>query len=117
LVDWLVGGRAIHLDGKDTERNAPWDYRLNAGANSSCGRYAAIYERLETKAALLDSGKLLIDVNTGSILQNWPEVATGTRNDNILHEIEDRLPLAIDPMRRRFAVALNGCITVIEFEP
>lgn len=63
LIDWVGGGRVFHLDGTVVESHIIWGYRFDAAVQSISGRYAAIYERLGTKAVLLDSGELLRELN------------------------------------------------------
>jgi hypothetical protein len=63
LIDWGGGNRVYALDGKASYPNVNWSYRFDAAVQSPSGRYAAIYERLGTKAVLLDRGKFLRELN------------------------------------------------------
>jgi hypothetical protein len=64
LVDWVGGARVFTFDGVDHGRRVNFTYRFDAAASSPDGRYAVIYERLGTKALLLERGtKLLRELN------------------------------------------------------
>ncbi|MCX5659714.1 MAG: hypothetical protein NTW19_08335 [Planctomycetota bacterium] len=63
LMDWVGGNRKIQLDGKDSGPRVIWAYRFDAAIQSPSGRYAAVYERLGTKAVLLDNGEHLRELN------------------------------------------------------
>jgi hypothetical protein len=63
LVDWVGGGRAFRLDGAERPTSIYHAYRFDAATASRDGRFAAIYERLGTKALLLQDGKLLRELN------------------------------------------------------
>jgi len=63
LIDWAGGNRVFNLDGKESGPSVNWAYRFDAAVQSPSGRYAAIYERLGTKALILDRGKLVREVN------------------------------------------------------
>jgi hypothetical protein len=63
LVDWVGGVVVIGLDGKATDPRVHWGYRFDAAAQSASGRYAVIYQRLGTKALVLDRGKLIRELN------------------------------------------------------
>ena len=58
----------------------------------------------------------LIHLPTGRVLHRWPDLKTGHQNSSILLGQQDPLPpLALDPTRRRFAVADDETITVVIF--
>lgn len=60
----------------------------------------------------------LINRHSGEVVATWPDVATGKQNSSIIwHQEPLPPPLALDPARRRFAVAQADRITVFEFEP
>jgi hypothetical protein len=64
LVDWVSGGRAFALDGTERRARINFGYRFDAAVSSEDGLYAVIYERLGTKALLVDSaGRLLRELN------------------------------------------------------
>jgi hypothetical protein len=63
LVDWAGGARVFDLDGKDHGSRINYTYRFDAATSSPDGRYTVLYERLGTKALLLDGGKLLRELN------------------------------------------------------
>ena len=56
----------------------------------------------------------LFDVRTGKVVASWPEFKTGKQDSSIIHHIEGIAPFAVDPERKRFAVADEAKITVIE---
>lgn len=58
----------------------------------------------------------VIDLRTGSVIHRWPDLPTGKQNSSILWHHESPPPIALDPGRRRFAVAAGKQITVIEVE-
>jgi hypothetical protein len=56
----------------------------------------------------------VIDLRTGAIMREWPELETGQRNSSITWSQQKPMPpLALDPANRRFAVADGEAITVI----
>lgn len=63
LVDWAAGGHVYRLDGSFSPRHVNYAYRFDAAVCSPCGRFAAIYEKLGTKALLLDDGEVVREVN------------------------------------------------------
>lgn len=63
LIDWVRGGVVFGLDGTITDPHRGWAYRFDVALQSPSGRYAVIYERLGTKALLLDRGKLVRELN------------------------------------------------------
>ena len=58
LIDWVAGGAIYHLDGKVQPRRVNYAYRFDAAVTSPSGRFAVIYEKLGTKALVLDNGKI-----------------------------------------------------------
>jgi hypothetical protein len=57
----------------------------------------------------------VFDLATGQIVESWPEIATGDVRGP-LSSSAIRFPLALDPARRRFAVADAEAITVIQLD-
>lgn len=55
----------------------------------------------------------LIEIATGRVVQRWPELKTGRQNGPIQWHMPGPPPMAADPIRRRFAVAGDGGITVV----
>lgn len=62
FIDWAGGCRVIRLDGSDTS-NMSWAFRFDAAIRSPTGRFSVIYERLGTKAAVLDRGRCIRQLN------------------------------------------------------
>ena len=58
----------------------------------------------------------LIRLADGAVEHEWPELATGGQRCSITHGTEPMPPLALDPLRRRFAVALASGIHVVEVD-
>jgi hypothetical protein len=59
----------------------------------------------------------LIDSTTGDELQNWPHIHSGRQTSSILLDSEPSLPaIALDPVRRRCAIADSEGITVLRFD-
>ena len=58
----------------------------------------------------------LIDISTGGIIEHWPELNTGKQDSSIISDGETLPPLALDSSNRRFAVAGEGRITVLQFD-
>jgi hypothetical protein len=56
----------------------------------------------------------LFEISSGKVVQRWPEINSGKQNSSILHHLETIPPIALDPMRQRFAVADSSKITVIQ---
>ena len=59
----------------------------------------------------------LIDISTGRVTRSWPELDTGRQTSSIIHHIDPPPPIALDPARRRFAVAGEDRITVVQLGP
>lgn len=56
----------------------------------------------------------LFDATSGEIVVSWPELKTGRQDSSIIHHIEAIPPFAVDAQKKRFAVADQASITVIE---
>ena len=56
----------------------------------------------------------LIDLATGRVVHRWPDLRTGTQRGSILWHHPLPPPLATDVPRRRFAVADDAAITVVQ---
>lgn len=63
LVDWVSGCMAIELDGAIRESRVSYGYKFNAAVQSSCGRYAVIYEKCGTKGLVLRDGEIVREIN------------------------------------------------------
>lgn len=59
----------------------------------------------------------LIELATGRVVQEWPELDTGRQGSSIIHHLPPLPPLAVDPEGRRFAVGTAKGIEVIRFGP
>lgn len=57
----------------------------------------------------------LVEIETGKVIEEWPEISTGQRHSSLLPE-DPLPPLALHPSRPMFAVADKEKITVISFE-
>jgi hypothetical protein len=58
LVDWVAGGKRIALSGAVHPSGCYFAYRFDSAISSPSGRFAALFEKLGTKALLLDRGKV-----------------------------------------------------------
>jgi hypothetical protein len=58
----------------------------------------------------------LIDVGTGELIRSWPAIQTGKQVSSIMISTPKVPPAVLDVMGRRFAVADDTGITVLEFE-
>ncbi len=58
----------------------------------------------------------LIDITSGDIIQRWEALPTGAQTSSILRDLPIP-PLALDPANRRFAVAVEREIVVIQLAP
>jgi hypothetical protein len=56
----------------------------------------------------------LFEISTGKVVQGWPELSSGKQNSSFIWHHELRPPLALNPARKRFAVANTNHITVIQ---
>jgi hypothetical protein len=56
----------------------------------------------------------LIHLPTGRTVLRWPDLSTGKQNSSIIRHIDPPPPLALDPTNRRFAVADEEKITLIQ---
>jgi hypothetical protein len=63
LVDWVGGGRAFAPDGTERPASVRYAYRFDAATASPDGRFAVIYERLGTKALLLQDGRIVRELD------------------------------------------------------
>jgi hypothetical protein len=61
----------------------------------------------------LDGCPRVFDIRSGEIVFRWPDIATGPRSGSICVKHEDRRPIALDPLRRRFAVAHKNGISAV----
>jgi len=59
LVDWVAGGIRYLLTGEIEPRHVSYAYRFDDAITSPSGRWVLLFERLGTKALLLDSGKIV----------------------------------------------------------
>jgi hypothetical protein len=66
--------------------------------------------------ALYEYPKLL-DPVTGTVLDAWPSLATGTQTSSILPRGQPLPPVAVDAASSRFAVASDNIVTVIQLPP
>jgi hypothetical protein len=55
----------------------------------------------------------LIELATGRVVEQWPELATGTQTGSIIRYVPRLPPLALDPARCRFAVGTEKGIEVV----
>ncbi|MCY1073613.1 hypothetical protein [Archangium lansingense] len=62
-MDWVSGGTRYGLDGRSIDSHVHHGYRFDAAVTSQDGRYAVIYEKLGTKAALLRDGRHVRELN------------------------------------------------------
>ena len=58
----------------------------------------------------------LIDWRTGAILKTWPHIASGLQECAIINEPDINPPMALDPARKRCAIADKEKITVLAFK-
>jgi len=56
----------------------------------------------------------LFENRSGNVVHEWPELKSGQQNSSIIHHVEKIPPLALDPIRKRFAIADEKQITVIQ---
>ncbi len=59
----------------------------------------------------------LFELTTGRVLEQWPELNTGCQGSSIIRQPPRLPPLALDPVGRRFAVATDKGIEVVQFLP
>ncbi|MGA2229445.1 MAG: hypothetical protein ABSH22_00835 [Tepidisphaeraceae bacterium] len=103
LMDWAGGNRVFHLGVPDTSRGrrVNWAYRFDAAVQSPSGRFAAIYERLGTKAIILDRGKMVREIN---------------RSFYHAHDYEFPIVLFNHPERGELIAHCPDCCAQIEIE-
>jgi len=63
LVDWVGGGRILHLDGQLEKPRVIYAFRFDSSVASPCGDYAVIYEKLGTKGLVLRGGEVVREIN------------------------------------------------------
>jgi hypothetical protein len=56
----------------------------------------------------------LFELKSGKVLCSWPELKSGLQNSSIIHNQDPIPPLALDSSHKRFAIADEKQITVIE---
>jgi len=60
----------------------------------------------------------MYQLQTGELIAEWPDLPTGRQNGCIISDEDGPVvPIARDPVRRRFAVAAQGRIVVISVDP
>ncbi|HEX2513603.1 MAG TPA: hypothetical protein VH257_02795 [Chloroflexota bacterium] len=98
----------------------PAGARPAAGPTPTFLSQVTVSERLGTLMALdgyvvgfYDHPKL-VDVRTGEVVARWPDLRTGRQAGSIIRGQGPLPPLALDPPRRRFAVAGPEHITVVQ---
>jgi hypothetical protein len=57
-----------------------------------------------------------IDLRTGVVAQEWPEVQSGTQTSSILVAFAELPPIGLDRIRQRCAIADRGQIIVLQFD-
>jgi hypothetical protein len=92
LVDWVGGGRRFSLGGVEQRASVYYAYKFDAATSSPDGRFAVIYQRLGTKALLLEDGKLVRELNRSYYCADAYEYPVTLFND-----AEGRLLLAHCP--------------------
>lgn len=55
LVDWVAGGRVFGLDGSEQRSRVSYAYRFDSAIACPAGKYVALFERLGTKALVIDA--------------------------------------------------------------
>lgn len=88
-----------------------WIARSNTGGHTGTlhaigGHVLALYEYPK-----------LLDPVTGTVLDAWPSLATGTQTSSILPGQQPLPPVAVDAAHSRFAVASDNIVTVIQLPP
>jgi hypothetical protein len=71
----------------------------------------------ETQVVSFYGHPKLISLVTGEVLRAWEGLETGTQTSSICQNVSPSLrPLALDPERRRFAVASEDAIHVVTID-
>lgn len=55
----------------------------------------------------------VINIESGEVVESWPELQTGKQNSSTIHHIEKHPPMAFDKANRRFAVADEKSIHIL----
>jgi len=55
----------------------------------------------------------LVSLETGAVIEEWPDLATGHQLSSIIRALDPLPPLALDPAGRRFAVATDEEVVVV----
>ena len=55
LVDWVAGGREFSLEGTERRSQVSYAYPFDSALDCPSGRFAVLFQRLGTKAALVDT--------------------------------------------------------------
>ena len=87
LIDWVGGGKTLHLDGMTKGACVIYSYRFDAAVSSPCGDYVVIYEKLGTKGLVLFRGKVLREINRSfyhAHVYEYPVAIIQTRAGRIL---------------------------------
>jgi hypothetical protein len=63
LIDWVGGGRVLHLDGELEKARVSYGYRFDSAIASPCREFAVIYEKLGTKGLVLRRGEVVREIN------------------------------------------------------
>ena len=92
------------------ERNQPKDHSHQEWLDSPAG---TLMPMGDVAMSFYETPKLL-DIATGKVLQHWPELSSGRQNSSIIWHVGRIPPIALDPLKRRFAVADLDNITVVQ---
>lgn len=91
-----------------------WDIRERRWlSRTSLGVPTGPLMALEESVVTFFEHRRLRDIATGKVLSEWPELPTGNQRGSIFRG-ETTPPMALDGMNRRFAIADDKGITVIQ---
>lgn len=83
------------------------DYDGHTGTLEAMGRHVL---------ALFGHPKL-VDPFTAAVVDEWPDLKTGTQVSSIMVDLQPVPPVAVDAANRRFAVASHRQVTVVQLRP
>ncbi len=114
-------GDAELIDEPNTQRLGPGQVGL---WNPACRAFERVTTVGKTLGNLMPLGRnhvvsfyehpKIVDLVTGQVVQEWPEVNSGKQSSSIIHHLDTIPPIAKDPANYRFAVADKEKLTVFQ---
>jgi hypothetical protein len=114
VLDDDYGEFAGGIGPREVVRYSPTERRILSRARVSepVGTIMPVGPEGELAVGFFEHPKLF-DTRSGEVIARWPDLSMGRQAGSIIRGIELPLPLALDPIRRRFAVGGSSGVTAI----